>query len=37
MIRALFFCARWTLATVLLDTSAAFARLARKMAPRLVP
>jgi hypothetical protein len=32
-IRALFFCARWTLATALLNTSAGFARLARKAAP----
>jgi hypothetical protein len=33
MIRALFFCARWTLAMALLNTSAGFARLARKTAP----
>jgi hypothetical protein len=33
MIRALYFFARWTLATALLNTSAGFARLARKVAP----
>jgi hypothetical protein len=33
MTRALFFCARWTLATALLNTGAGFAQLARKVAP----
>ena len=37
MTRALYFWARWTLATALLNTSAVLARLARKMAPRPVP
>jgi hypothetical protein len=32
MTRALFFCARWALASALLNTSASLARLARKMA-----
>jgi hypothetical protein len=31
--RALYFWARWTLATRLLNTSAVFARIARKVAP----
>jgi hypothetical protein len=31
--RALYFCARWLLATALLNTSACFAWLARKVAP----
>jgi hypothetical protein len=33
LFRALYFWARWTLATVLLGTGAGFARLARKVAP----
>jgi hypothetical protein len=33
MIRALYFWARWALATALLNTSARLARLARKAAP----
>jgi hypothetical protein len=33
MIRALYFCCRWALATALLNTSAGFARLVRKVAP----
>ena len=36
MTRALYFWARWLLATALLDISAGFARLARRMAPRPV-
>lgn len=35
--RAIYFYARWTLATALLNTSAGFARLARKVAPRPTP
>ena len=35
--RALYFWARWTLATALLNTSTGFARLARQAAPRPVP
>ena len=34
MTRALYFLARWTLANALLNTSAGFARLARRVAPR---
>lgn len=36
MIRALYFWGRWALATALPNTSAGFARLARKVAPRPV-
>ena len=35
--KALYFWARWTLATLLLDISAGLARLARRMAPRPEP
>jgi hypothetical protein len=35
--RALYFWASWTLATLLLDISTVFARLARKVAPGPVP
>ena len=35
--KALYFWGRWTLATVLLNTSAGFAALARKAAPRPAP
>jgi hypothetical protein len=34
---ALYFWARWALATALLNTCAGFARLARRVAPRPVP
>jgi hypothetical protein len=34
--KALYFCARWALATALLDISTVLARLARKVAPRPV-
>jgi hypothetical protein len=37
MIRALYFWARWALATALLNTSAGFARLAREVAPQPAP
>jgi uncharacterized membrane-anchored protein len=37
LFRALYFAARWALATGLLNISAGFARLARRMAPRPVP
>jgi hypothetical protein len=37
MIRALYFCGRWALATALLSTGTGFAQLARKVAPPPVP
>jgi hypothetical protein len=37
MPRALYFWARWALASALLNSSAGIARLARKVAPRPVP